>query len=192
MTASHDADDDDGDDSAGIDVGQVCDWLQTFTSSMNSNSHAWLLRKQQPQSQHSPAQCGGNIVVQSVLCAILIVPVKELVQEIDHYLSSGHSRRGSGIDKQRQEFGVFGVRVHWRISTVSISIYIFVTHIRPIPLISNVTQECAEVTCSSLQRRGASNDDVPGAGPCWKLILQKYARLFQKYLWCSVLVLRLF
>ena len=50
--------------------------------------------------------------VQSVLCAILIVPVKELVQEIDHYLSSGHSRRGSGIDKQRQEFGVFGVRVH--------------------------------------------------------------------------------
>lgn len=38
--------------------------------------------------------------VQSVLCAILIVPVKELVQEIDHYLSSGHSRRGSGIEKQ--------------------------------------------------------------------------------------------
>lgn len=189
MTASHDADDDDGDDSADIDVGQVCDWLQTFTSSMNSNSHAWLLRKQQSQSQHSPAQCGGN--VQSNLSSVLswLSLWKNSCRKSIITCLFFQTLQKRQWNWQRQEFGV---RVHWRISTVSISIYIFVTHIRPIPLISNMTQECAEVTCSSLQRRGASNDDVPGAGPCWKLILQKYARLFQKYLWCSVLVLRLF
>ena len=61
--------------------------------------------------------------VQPVLCAILIVPVKELVQEIDHYLSfSGHSRRGSGI----------GVYVHcflgdsyWKHLYVYVYIYIY-------------------------------------------------------------------
>ena len=112
--------------------------------------------------------------VQPVLCAILIVPVKELVQEIDHYLSfSGHSRRGSGIgvyvhcflgDSYWKHLHVYNIHIY--IYTNIYSIYIFVTHIPPIPLISNMTQECAEVTCSSLQRRGASNDDVPGAGPC--------------------------